>query len=200
MKLTSLRITAALGLVALAAPAGASARTTALATAGTCGTGSPVFARFADAADYNLAVDGGLERGGLGWTLSGGAAVVPGGDPFALGGINSTKALSLPAGSSALSAANCIAADTPTFRLLARNQGASSSRLRVEVVFGPLGKKQSKAVGDITAGSAWAPTKVLSLALNQAGSATTAQFRFTPLDSAGRWQVDTVYIDPYLRR
>ena len=71
----------------------------------------------------SLAADGGFEAGGLGWTLSGGAAVVPGGDPFALGGAPSAKALSLPAGSSALSAANCIAADTPTFRLLARNHG-----------------------------------------------------------------------------
>jgi hypothetical protein len=200
MKLESIRLTAAIGLLALAAPATASAGVTTLAAAGTCGTGSSVFARWNDPASYVLAADGALEKGGLGWTLSGRAAVVPGGDPFALGGAASTKALSLPAGSSALSAASCIAVDTPTFRLLARNQGAATSKLRVEVVFGPAGKKESKVAGDITAGSAWAPTKVLSLALNQGGTATTAQFRFTPLDSAGVWQVDAVYVDPSLRR
>jgi hypothetical protein len=200
MKLTSLRITAVAGLLALAAPASASAAQSTLAAAGTCGTGSPVFAAWNDTARYTLAADGGLEQGGLGWTLSGGAAVVPGGDPFALGGRPSAKGLSLPAGSSALSAPTCIAADTPTFRLLARNTGTPSSTLRVEVVFGPAGKKESKVVADITAGSAWAPTKVLSLALNKAGTATSAQFRFTPREITGRWQIDAVFVDPYLRR
>jgi hypothetical protein len=200
MKLTSLRAAAVLGLLALAAPAGASAQLTTLAAPGTCGTGSPVFAAWKDPALYVLSPDGALEAGGRGWTLTGGAAVVRGGDPFALGGSVSTKALSLPTGSSALSASTCIAADTPSFRLLARNQGAATSKLRVEVVFGPAGRRESKVVGDIAAGTAWAPTKVLTLPLNRAGTATTAQFRFTPQDSAGRWQLDSVYVDPSLRR
>jgi hypothetical protein len=193
------RISAVVGLLALAAPAAASAATTAPA-AGTCSTGSPVFARWTDKASYFLAGNGDLEAGGVGWTLSGGAAVVAGGDPFALGGKVSAKALSLPAGSSATSSSNCIAADTPTFRLLARNQGAGTSTLQVEVVYGPAGKKESKVVGKIISGSAWAPTKVLSLALNRAGTATSAQLRFTPLDATGRWQIDSVYIDPIMRR
>ena len=197
MKLT---ITAVAGLLAVAAPATASAKQAVLAAPGTCGTGSPVFAAFNDTANYTLAADGGLEQGGLGWTLSGGAAVVPGGDPFALGGAPSAKALSLPAGSSALSAPTCIAADTPTFRLLARNTGTPSSKLGVEVVFGPAGKKESLLADDLKATNAWAPTKVLSLALNKAGTATSAQFRFSPRDKTGRWQIDAVFVDPYLRR
>jgi hypothetical protein len=192
-------MSAVVGLLALAAPAAASAATTAPA-AGTCGTGSPVFARWSDRSNYLLAGNGDFEAAGLGWTLTGGAAVVPGGDPFALGGKVSTKALSLPGGSSATSSSNCIAADTPTFRLLARNQGAANSTLQVEVVYGAAGKKESKVVGKISAGGAWVPTKVLSLALNKAGTATSVQFRFTPLDSAGKWQIDSVYIDPIMRR
>lgn len=191
---------AALGLLALAAPANAATVKTALAAPGTCGAGTPVFSAWSDAGKYVLGVDGDLEAGGGAWALSGGAAAVSGGDPFALGGRVSTKALSLPAGSSATTPASCIAADTPTFRLLARNQGAASSKLRVDVVFGPLGKKEVVSAGVISAGAVWAPTKVLTLALNKAGAATTAQFRFTPADATGRWQIDSVYVDPTLRR
>jgi hypothetical protein len=193
-----LRISAVVGLLALAAPAAASAATT--APAGTCGTGSPVFARWNDNSSYQLAPNGDVEAGSLGWTLRGGAAVVAGGDPFALGGKVSTKALALPAGSSATTASSCIATGMPTFRLLARNQGSATAKLRVEVVYGAGAFKAAKVVGDITAGTAWAPTKQLSLALGLIGDATSAQFRFTPLDATGRWQIDSVYIDPIMRR
>jgi hypothetical protein len=194
-----LRITAVVGLLALAAPAAASAATTAPA-AGTCGTGSAVFARWNDTSSYKLATNGDLEAGGLGWTLNGGAAVVPGGDPFALGGQVSTKALALPAGSSATTGSSCIAKGMPTFRLLARNQGSATAKLRVEAVYGYGAYKASKVLGDITAGAAWAPAKQASLVLGLVGDATTVQFRFTPLDTAGRWQIDSVYIDPIMRR
>src|SRR4051812_374603 len=168
MKLTSrlsaLPLTAMLGLLAIAAPANAATST--LALAGTCGAGSQAFSAWNDGARYVLASDGDLEAGGAGWALSSGAAVVPGGDPFALGGRVSTKALSLPAGSSATPPASCIAADTPSFRLLARNQGAAASKLHVDIVFGPFGKKEVASAGDITAGAAWTPTKALRLDLN----------------------------------
>jgi hypothetical protein len=193
-----LRISAVVGLLALAAPAAASAATT--APAGTCGTGSPVFARWNDNSSYQLAPNGDVEAGSLGWTLSGGAAVVAGGDPFALGGRASTKALALPAGSSATTASSCIATGMPMFRLLARNLGSATAKLRVEVVYGSGAYKVSRVAADITAGTAWAPTKQLSLALGLIGDATSAQFRFTPLDATGRWQIDSVYIDPIMRR
>jgi hypothetical protein len=60
--------------------------------------------------------------------------------------------------------------------------------------------EQLLVLGDITAGAAWAPAKQASLVLGLVGDATTVQFRFTPLDTAGRWQIDSVYIDPIMRR
>jgi hypothetical protein len=53
---------------------------------------------------------------------------------------------------------------------------------------------------DLTAGSVWAPTRQLSLAAGKVGDASSVQFRFTPLDATGRWQIDSVYIDPIMRR
>ena len=164
------------------------------------GTPAAVFAPWHDNSLYLLAPDGGFEAGGAGWKLSGGANVVSGGDPFALGGSLSKRALSLPSGSSATSPATCIAKGMPTLRLTGRNTGAAKSRLLVTVVYGAGGKRVSKRAGVVTAGRAWSPIKQLSLKLGQVGRATSASFRFTPLDGNGRWQVDSLYIDPRLSR
>ena len=173
----------------------------ALAPRGSCpGTPARVFAPWHDNSLYLLAPDGGFEAGGAGWKLSGGANVVSGGDPFALGGSLSKRALSLPSGSSATSPATCIAKGMPTLRLTSRNTGAAKSRLLVTVVYGAGGKRVSKRAGVVTAGRAWSPIKQLSLKLGQVGRATSASFRFTPLDGNGRWQVDSLYIDPRLSR
>ena len=46
----------------------------------------------------------------------------------------------------------------------------------------------------------WEPSKRLSIALGAVGDASTVQFRFTPLDATGGWQIDSLYIDPRLSR
>jgi hypothetical protein len=168
---------------------------------GSCaGDLAAVFAPWHDNSLYISAPDGGLEAGGAGWSLAGGAHVVSGGDPFSLGGKRSTKALSLPAGSSTTSPSACIAKGMPTFRFTARNKGAAKSRLRVTIVYGAGGKKATKRAGDIAAGRTWSPAKQLSLRLGQVGSATSVSFRFSPLDSTGSWQIDSLYVDPRLSR
>ena len=195
-RLRAVPLLAALG--ALALPAAASAGP---AHFGSCaGDLVAVFAPWHDNSLYISAPDGGLEAGGAGWGLAGGARVVSGGDPFSLDGSRSKKALSLPAGSSATSPAACIAKGMPTFRFTARNKGAAKSRLRVTIVYGAGGKKATKRAGDITAGRSWSPARQLSLKRGQVGSATSVSFRFTPLDAAGRWQIDSLYVDPRLSR
>ena len=196
-RLRTVPILAGLALVALTTPAAASVAQ----TPGSCsGEPAAVFAPWHDNSLYVTAPDGGLEAGGANWRLTGGASVVPGGDPFALGGRLSARALSLPYGSSATSPAACIAKGMPTFRLTARNTGAATSRLRVQIVYSAGGRRVSQLAGYLTAGRAWRPVRQLSLALGQVGDATSVSFRFTPLDPTGSWQVDSLYVDPRLSR
>ena len=55
---------------------------------GNCPTGgTQVFAPWQDYANYNLAPNGGLESGTTGWSVSGGASVVSGNQPFAVRGL-----------------------------------------------------------------------------------------------------------------
>jgi hypothetical protein len=163
-----------------------------------------VFSRWGDQRSYALAPDGGFEGGGSGWSLKGGAGVLEGNESYYLGAAGDSKALSLPAGASAASPPICMAIDTPSFRLMARNTGDPSSRLRVEAIYSLLGLVRTNVVSTITAGSGWAPSQSVSTVLGLSTVVGTLipssiQIRITPLDAKGEWQVDDLYIDPFCR-
>ena len=163
-----------------------------------------VFSPWGDQRSYVLAPDGGFEAGGSGWQLNRGAAVVEGNEGYYLNGAEDSKSLSLPAGSSAVSPPVCMAIDTPSFRLVARNSGDPASQLRVEAVYKLLGLVRTKTAGTLHAGSTWTPTQSVSTVLTLSTAFGTLipsaiEIRFTPLDSSGQWQVDDVYIDPFRR-
>jgi hypothetical protein len=165
---------------------------------------SPVFAPWGDQHDYVLAPEGGFESGGNGWSLRGGAGVVAGNESYQLNGPADSKSLSLPAGSSAASPPICMSIDTPLIRLVARNTGDPSSRLRVEAVYSLLGLVRTNVVNTIYAGPSWQPAKQMSTVLGLSTLVGTIlpsaiQVRLTPLDSTGQWQVDDLYVDPFAR-
>ena len=70
-----------------------------------------------------------------GWTLTGGAGVVAGNEPWKIGGASHRNALDLPAGSSAITAPICIDETYPHFRLFARNAGSLKGALKIEVLY-----------------------------------------------------------------
>jgi hypothetical protein len=163
-----------------------------------------VFGPWGDQHSYVLGPDGGFEGGGSGWLLSRGATVVEGNEPFYLNSSDDSRALALPAGSSALSPRICMSLDTPIFRFVARNSGDPSARLRVEAIYPLLGLLRTKAISTVTSGSSWAPTQQLSTVLSLSTIIGTlipssVQIRIVPLDSGGQWQVDDLYIDPFAR-
>jgi hypothetical protein len=201
---------AALGLALALSASAASAKPTEHpahpSLAGSCGySPSKVFAQWGDNKSYVLTQNGGFEAGDAGWTLAGGAAVGEGNETFALGGAADHQSLSLPAGSSATSPANCVTQHTGTFRTFARTDSTDKkARLQVEVVYlDGRGKTQSRVAGKLRAGGEWQPTKKLSVALGRAkgkGRMKMAHvaFRFTPIGE-GTWQLDDVYLDPRAR-
>jgi len=194
---TGLVAVAAVALLALAVFAGS-------AQACPYSDAKPVFSPWGDQHAYVLAPDGGFEAGGAGWSLSGGAATVAGNESYYLNGTGDTRSLSLPGGSTAASPPICMSLDTPVFRVVTRNTGDASSRLRVEAVYKLLGIVRTKTVSSVAAGASWAPTQQMSTVLTLSTIVGTLipssiQIRITPLDSKGRWQVDDLYIDPFAR-
>jgi hypothetical protein len=163
----------------------------------TCGTTSQPFAQFGDNNSYYPVPNQGLENGSTGWTLTGGASVVAGNEPWNVSGTGSS-ALALPPGSSASTPSTCINLLDPNIRLFAASE--ANGPLRVDVVFrgltgnvlGILNIKsfQSSSYGD------WRPSEnVLSL-LAVPVLTSSVQIKFTSLASSGSWKIDDVYIDP----
>ena len=163
------------------------------------------FAAWGDYHNYVLAPDGGFEAGAAGWSLAGGAKAVIGNESYYLSSPADRNSLALPAGSSAGSPPVCMAIDTPTFRMMARNTGDPRSQVRVTASYKLLGLLRTQTLGTVTAGSAWVPTVPQSTVLTLSTIVgllipSAIEIRVTPLDSKGNWQVDDLYIDPFARR
>jgi hypothetical protein len=165
--------------------------------------GSQVFAPWGDLAYYYLAQNGGLENGSTGWSLSGGAKVVGGNEPFLPTG---THSLSLPSGSVAYSPVVCIASSDLYVRMFANDAGGADSGLRVRVVWYGL-LNQVLGISDFatyTPGGGWAPSGKLSSAgglqvpLVPLLGSTSARVEVTPLGSGSQWQIDDLYVDPWI--
>ncbi|HWT25871.1 MAG TPA: hypothetical protein VN213_20365 [Solirubrobacteraceae bacterium] len=164
---------------------------------------SKPFTPWLDAANYKLAPGGDFEGSLAGWTLSGGARTVAGGEPWAVTGEPSTRALALPAGASAVTAATCVNAGAPTLRFFARSTGGLLPLLKVDLLYRDgLFRLVSVPVGVVVPGSAWRPTLPMLtasvLAAAVAGGEAPLSVRFTAL--SGSWEIDDVFVDPYARR
>ena len=201
-----LAATAAVATAAVfAAPASAGILT---ASASDCGdeTLTKPFAQFGDSANYKLVRNGAFETGTDGWTLTGGARVVTGNEPWKVGGSGHAKSLVLPAGSTAISPVSCVGLGEPTLRFFAKKNRAALlgiSTLAVSVyVKTSLGLTVAVPVGTVLNGGQWKPTPQLLIVANLLpllpGDRTPVAFQFTPV--LGDWQMDDLYVDPWRGR
>ena len=194
-------ITTAAMTGAVAAPASAGILT---ASETNCGdeTLTQPFAQFGDRANYKLVAGGSFESGTTGWTLTRGAKVVTGNEPWKVGGGSHAKSLVLPSGSSAISPISCVGLAEPTLRFFVKKNRApllGISTLAVSVhVKTSLGLTVPVPVGVVLANGQWKPSPRLLIVANLLpllpGDRTPVRFQFTPL--LGDWQIDDVYVDP----
>lgn len=167
---------------------------------------SQAFAPWKDYAAYAYAPNGGFESGSTGWSLAGGAKVVAGNSSFFTHGAGERYSLSLPAGSSATSPPMCISLFSSKMRFFAANAGSSSSKLKVQIIYGGgvsgLLSLLTKTLeisdfGYVTAGAAWQPSAEIGMLSGTLPLLTQyVQFRFVPADRTGSWLMDDVYLDP----
>jgi len=155
------------------------------------------FEPWLDEANYVSVQNGSLESSS-GWSLSGGAHLVAGNEPFYINSADDSHSLALPAGSSAISPALCITLLHPDLRFLAVNNGSPTSLLRVDAIVntGLFNLSLTIPVAYLSGGSTWAPTVPIPFLTNLLSPVFgTVSFRFTPL--GGNWQIDDVYVDPF---
>lgn len=158
------------------------------------------FMPWLDPASYVLTTNGSLESA-TGWTLTGGAHLVSGNEPWYVNAAVDSHSLSLPSGSTATTPPFCVTLLDPDLRFFAVNSGSALSTLQVDALTTVLGLKVTTPVGLLLAGGAWRPTLPLPF-LDGLLSVTqgTVQFRFTPLGAGSGWQIDDLYVDPFKSR
>jgi hypothetical protein len=195
-----------IGVVVTAALALASAARSGLIGTGSASycdpTASQPFATWGDSAAYALAPGGSFETGVPAWSLSGGAKLVSGNEPFYLHGAKDKSSLLLPTGSSATSPTMCFALGDWHARFLMKNVGSASGSLRVSVVVPSLlgGLLTVLDGGTVTGNGTWQPSPRIGLLLSNVTSLVGTRavaFRFTPVGRGAAYQIDDVYLDPW---
>jgi hypothetical protein len=144
-------VTAGIALAGL--PATSSA---ALISGGACdnSTLSQPFAQYGDTNEYKLVSGGNFEGSLSGWTLSGGARVVNGGNPHGSSG----HSVYLPAGASVTTPFTCVNAAYPSFRLFAQNDSLLSTIVPQVVYKLPLLGNVALPIGAAALSPNWSPT------------------------------------------
>ena len=156
------------------------------------------FAQWGDRNSYFLASGGSFE-GNNSWSLSGGAQVVAGNEPFYLGSRSDSRSLVLPPGSSATTPAMCLAALSPHMRLVGLASDGSAVHVDVYAT-GLLGLVKLPVSATIDLSNTWGPSGDVSLLLQNVLAVTnlgktSIVFRFSPIGSSTA-QIDDVYVDP----
>ena len=162
---------------------------------------SQIFLPWKDNALYTKSPGGDFEGALSNWSLNTGARVVAGNESFNVGGAGDRASLSLALGTSAVSAPMCIDRTYPSFRFFARNLSAGKGSLQVEVLWQESGTRKTSTVAvDKAAGTAWTPVKSLKLPTGalSTGRLEPVTFRFTAV--GGAYQIDDLYVDPFMRR
>jgi hypothetical protein len=160
------------------------------------------FRPWGDNATYALTPGGTFEAGTPSWSLHG-ASVVSGNETSYVAGKNDKRSLYLPAGSYAVSPTTCFALGDWHLRFFVKSVGAASGRLNVSVVVPSLvgGLVTVLDGGSISADGSWKPSPRLELLLCNVTSLVGTRavaFRFTPVGLGAAFQVDDVYLDPWV--
>ena len=193
----SLALAAAMSVivsVAAASPAQA-----AILSGPTCSQGSlsQPFLAWGDTNSYSLIAGGDFEGSLSSWTLSGGAKLLAGSEPYKAAGALGKYSMSLPPGASALTPFTCVNVAYPTFRFFARNEALASSLL-VQVLYKtPLGTLTA-SLGAVVPAGTWHPSPAVltNSVIGGVLSGGTGQVAFRISAITGASRIDDLFLDP----
>lgn len=186
------------GVVAAAVLAGSIATPAALG-AGCPPPPTPVhpFQQWSDSNTYVLTSGGSFEQGGPNaWSLSGGASILPGNEPWYVNSKSDHQSLYLPAGSSATSGCTSAPMINSMVRFFANNVGSASGGLHVEIIVNG-GKNGVLDGGLISPAAGWSPTSQINVPwAHPLKGAVQLQVRLTAVGAGAAFDIDDVYLDP----
>ncbi|HEY3541338.1 MAG TPA: hypothetical protein VGK79_02245 [Gaiellaceae bacterium] len=179
------------------------AAATPAATSRSACAGAAAFSQFGDDNRYSLLTNGTLETGGPA-RRAGKPKIALGNETFFLHAAGDQRSLPLRGGDSVAFHAACLPRLNPVFRFVAR-AGAGDGILKLQVQYGPAKRLHAQTLGTLTSAdyADWAATPALPF-LNGAARLVdqvkgNVWLVLTATGSA-TWQVDDLYIDPYVNK
>lgn len=189
--------------IALVAPGQAQAGLLFTGKGATCDpVPSQAFSAWGDKSQYSMMGGGTFEKGEAAWTLSGGASIVSGNEPWRVEKDNGTQSLRIPSGGTALSPSACFTFGDWHFRFFVKNVGSPNGTLRAEIVVrNLLGILSTLDGGVVKADGTWTPSpRVGALLSNVCALLPTTRavsIRLRAVGTGAAFQVDDVYLDPW---
>ncbi len=161
---------------------------------------SSPFSQWGDTNSYFLVPGGSFEGTSdqVGWTLSG-ASLTPGNEPFYVNSSSDSQSLTISAGGTATSPYFCVDNTMSDLRFFAQEATAGSD-LQVTALVQTAHGVQAVPLEDLADGSmpSWAPTQPAGDTSGLPdGQTLSVALQFSVPQSAGSWQIDDVYADPY---
>jgi hypothetical protein len=162
---------------------------------------STPFTDWGDPNSYFLVPGGNFEGTSdqVGWTLSG-ASLTPGNEPFYVGSSSDSQSLTIAAGGSATSPFFCVDNTMSDLRFFAQEATAGSDLQVQALVQTRHHGVITVPVEDLADGSmaSWAPTEPAgNFGSLPNWDTPMVALEFSVPQSAGSWQIDDVYLDPY---
>jgi hypothetical protein len=161
---------------------------------------SKPFARWGDPMRYTLVPGGDFEGALDGWTLKGGATVIDDNEPWKVTAATDSRALHLPAGSSAVTPPLCAGLTHPTARLFAKGGKVPGlAGARVDILYpNEDGILAGATLGVVMPSRDWQPThQILTASGLPLLTGGTLALRITA--QGAPVTIDDVYVDPFRR-
>jgi hypothetical protein len=192
---TAIIATSTAGLVATAGQVSASSCPTR--------TTSKPFTAWGDDNDY-FVVPGGTFESSPGWSYFGNISVVNDQAPWKVNGSTHSKALNLPAYTTAMPPNMCIASNVDLIRFFYKDPGVSGARLLVKIEAWNSAGTNGRVIKEyrISSGkSGWKLSSTLALPNNRDSKGEQMiTITVTPVDTAATWRIDDMMLDPWIAR
>jgi hypothetical protein len=162
---------------------------------------STPFSQWGDTNSYFLIPGGSFEGtpDEVGWSLSN-ASLTPSNEPFNVGDASDSQSLVIEAGGSATSPYFCVDDTMSDLRLFAQEVSAGSD-LQVQALVQTPDGVITVPLADLADGSMpdWAPTQPITgdTAAIPGGGSVMVALHFQVPATAGAWQLDDIYVDPW---
>jgi hypothetical protein len=169
-------------------------------------TTKQAFKQWGDTNQYFSVTNGTFESGTGGWQMTkataGTPSVVTDQEPWKVNGTSHTKALKLPAYSTAMAPFMCVASNEEWLRFFYKDPGVGGAGLLAKVEV--RNASGAVAINTYTIGASSAGWKVGPQVylpnLRDANGEQWISVTFTPVNNAATWYIDDVMIDPWVSR